>query len=138
MADIVVTEAAVAVIFPLKAEIHTFIAAEALSAGESVSFDSAGKLIQADANAAGEQQARGIVLTSGGAGQALNILKKGHLNGYTISQAYDAAVYLSDTAGAVADAAGTMTVPVGRVVGLTDKAITKAIYFEFEWNVVWA
>lgn len=138
MADLVVTEAAVAAIFPLKAEIHTMIAAEAITAGQVVFQDTAGKAQLADANAAGEQQARGIALTSGGAGQAINILKKGHVAGYTLSQAYDAQIFLSDTVGALADAAGTLSVPVGRVVAMTDKALTKVLFVEFEWNVQWA
>jgi hypothetical protein len=140
MADLDYTEAAVAVVFPLKAEIHTGIAGEALEAGQVVYIDTtAGTYKIADANAAGLQQARGICLTSAGAGQAINILKKGHVAGYTLtSQSYDDQIFLSDTAGDLADAAGTMTVPVGRVVAMTDKAATKMLFVEFEWNVQWA
>lgn len=139
MADLVVTEAAVAVIFPLKAEIHTGIAGEAITAGEVLYIEATGGTLKiADANAAGLQQARGIALTSGGLGQAINILKKGHVAGYTLtSQSPDDQVFLSDTAGALGDAAGTLSVPCGRVVNMTDKAATKVLFAEFEWNVQW-
>jgi hypothetical protein len=139
MADIVVTEAAVAVIFPLKAEIHTVILEAAASAGEVIYFTATGGGAIADANDAGLQQARGLCLTSGGIGQAVNILKKGHCAGFTLAtQTPDDQVFLTDTAGAVGDAAGTMTVPIGRVVILSDKALTKCIFFEFDWNVQWS
>jgi hypothetical protein len=139
MADLAYTEAAVAAIFPLKAEIHTGILAEAAEAGQIMYFDATGTLKLADANDAGLQQARGVLLTSGGIGQAVNILKKGHCAGFTLSsQTPDDQIFLSDTVGDAADAAGTMTVPIGRVVVLSDKALTKCVFFEFDWNVQWA
>lgn len=138
MADLTRTEAAVAVVFPLKAQIHTGIAAEAVEKGQVLYILAAGTWGIADANAAGKQQARGIALQSVGAGQALSVLKEGHVAGFTITQDGDSQLFLSDTAGAIADAAGTMTVPIGRVVTITDKAATKVAYLEFEWNVQWS
>jgi hypothetical protein len=128
------------VIFPLKAEIHTGIAGEAIDAGEVVYIETSGGLLKiADANDSGLQQARGIALQSAGIGQALNILKRGHVAGYDLSsQSPDDQIFLSDTVGLMADAAGTMSVPVGRVVIMTDKAATKVLFAEFQWNVQWA
>ena len=73
----------------------------------------------------------GIALESAGAGQAVDFCEKGWLFGFTLSQAYSAAIYLSDTAGDLADAVGTVTVLCGRVVAMTDKARTKVLAVDF-------
>lgn len=139
MADITVTAAQVAAIFPDKAEIIDMIAAETITAGQAVFLDSNGKAQLADANAAGEQQFRGIALTGGGAGQGISVLKRGHVYGFTVSgMAYDAIAYLSDTVGALADAHGTMTVNAGRVVPLTDASLTKVLYIDADWLRAWS
>lgn len=130
MADIALTAAQVAAANPAQAEIDSVIAAESVTAGQIVFIDTAGKAQLADANAAGEQQARGMVLEAAGAGEGTSILRRGQVYGFTLtSQAYDAPIFLSDTVGAMADAAGTMTVPVGVVQGLSDSDITKVLYF---------
>ena len=93
----------------------------AITAGQAVSIPTAGKAQVADANDAGQHQFRGIALTGGGAGQAISVLKKGHCYGSTLTGSNaDALIYLSDTAGVLSDTVGTMTVPVGRVICLTD------------------
>ena len=139
MADIVVTAAQVGVVNPAECEIHDFIAAAAITAGQAVYLTSSGTVNLADANAAGLQQFRGIALKSVGAGQPVSVLKRGRVYGFTISGlAYDAAVYLSDTAGALADAVGTMTVNCGRVTALTDPGKTKVLYIEADWLRTWS
>ena len=122
MADITVTAARVAMCDPIKAKKHTHIAAEALTAGQVVyTVAASGRVGIADANASGKQQARGIALEAAGAGYPVTVLEEGDLFGFGVSGLdADALVYLSDTAGALADAAGTMSVPIGRVVRLTD------------------
>jgi hypothetical protein len=60
--DIAVVVAQVGAIWPLKAEIFSMVAAEAVTAGAPIHRDTAGKAALADANAAGEQQCRGICL----------------------------------------------------------------------------
>lgn len=131
MADLVSTEAAVAVIFPIKARIHTGIAAVAITAGEAVFIDSSGDVDLADASVAGTATARGIALESAGAGQAVDFCERGWLYGFTLSQAYSAAIYLSNTAGAVGDVAGVVSVLCGRVVAMTDKDRTKVLAVDF-------
>ena len=79
MADITVTAAQVALIDPLKAEVYSVIAAEAITAGQVVFFDNTGKAQLADANAAGELQARGIALNAAGIGMAVDIVKRGRV-----------------------------------------------------------
>lgn len=131
MADLTVTAAQVGAVFPDKALIFTAICAEAITAGQPLFVDTNGKVQLADANAAGEQQVRYLALEAGAAGQAISVLKEGHVYGFTLtSQAYDAPIFLSDTVGALADAAGTLGVPVGIVVALTDgSTLTKVLYF---------
>jgi hypothetical protein len=55
--------------------------------------------------------------------------------GFTIPQAYDARLFVSNTAAKIDDAAGAVSVPVGRVVGLSDPTRTKVAYFEFNWSL---
>lgn len=138
MADLTVTAAKVAPLNPLQSEFITFIAASAITAGQPCYQTSAGKAAPADANAAGLQQVRGIAVNAAAAGQPVDLIVKGLLGGFTISQAYDTRIFVSDTVGALADAAGTMSVPVGRVVGLTDKAITKAQFVDISYAAQWA
>ena len=139
MPDLVVTAAQVSPIFPRFAEIYTFIAAEAITSGQVVYQAADGRVGVADADVAGRQQARGIALCDGGAaqaGQAVNVLVRGHCAGFTLPQAYDAQLFLSNTAGAVGDAAGLVSVPIGRVVAMSNKpTYTKVAYFDFQWGV---
>ena len=137
MADIAVTAAQVAVLFPHTAEVYSFIAAETITAGQAVYFTSAGKVGIADANASGKQQVRGIALNGAGAGQAVDVVKRGHVAGFTLGT-YNTLVYLSDNAGALADAAGTVSAAVGRIVALSDSALSKALYVDLSWTDVYA
>ena len=138
MADIVVTAAQVAAIDPLQAEIHSFVAASTVTQGQIVYITTSGTVAPADANAAGLQQARGVALNGGGAGQAIGVLKRGRCAGFTLTQDASVPLYLSDTVGALADAVGTMTVPCGIVVCMPDKAATKVFYADFRWGADWA
>ena len=137
MADIAVTAAQVAAVFPHSAEIYSFIATEAITAGQPVYFLSTGKAGVADANASGKQQVRGIALNGAAAGQAVDVLKRGHVAGFTLGT-YNTLAYLSDTAGSLADAAGTVSAPVGRIVALSDSNLTKALYVDLSWTSVFA
>ena len=139
MSDITVTAAQVAALFPDKAEITDMIAAEAITAGQAVYQDTNGKAGVADANASGKQQFRGIALHAAGAGQAVSVLKRGHVAGFTVSGMNgDALAYLSDTAGYLSTVVGTMTVNCGRVTCLTDGNLTKVLYIDADWLRTWA
>jgi hypothetical protein len=136
MADIILdTTRELNVVFPEVAEIRDFKEAETLAVGDVVYLVSTtGKVGKADANGAGKQQARGIVVKR--QGSTVSVLKRGYLAGFDISGlAYDAQVFLSDTAGSMADAAGTMTVECGRVSCFTNDSITKILYVDFDWRV---
>lgn len=139
MPDIVCTPQ-VAIIRPDEAEIYPVVAVEDVVAGQpAYQVGASGKYGIAGAADAGKQQARGIFLQSAKAGQAVDLLKKGLCAGYTIVQAYDTRVFLSNTLGAVADAAGAVSVPCGRVVGMSDAPyFTKVIAFDFDWVTQWS
>lgn len=129
MADITRTKAKISAVYPELAEIHNGIAAAALEAGQPVYIDTAGKFGVADADAAAADQFRGIALEDAAAGAPVSVLVKGHLYGYTLSGAYDSAAYVSNTAGELADAAGSTSLAVGKVVAVFDsKSATKVLY----------
>jgi hypothetical protein len=139
MANLTIGANGVSLVQSQMAEIFDMIAAEAIAAGQPVYENNAGKAGVADANAAGKQQFRGIALKAAAAGKACPILKRGFLSGYDLSGvAYDGPLFLSDTAGSIADAAGTMTVNVGRVFQKTDPDLTKILYVEADWLRTWA
>ena len=138
MADIVVTADKVGLVDATKAEITNYIATETITRGQAVYRLTTGKAGVADANAGGKQQFRGIALNGAGAGQAVAVCEDGELSGFTVTGNADALIYLSDTAGALADGVGTMTVPVGRIVVKADKDLTKVIRVSISKLAQWA
>lgn len=121
------------VVFPEVAEVRDFREAETLAVGDVVYITSAGKAGKADANASGKEQARGIVVKR--QGTTVSVMKRGYLAGFDLSGlAYDAQVFLSDSAGKLADAAGTLEVECGRVSALANDSLTKILYVEFDWR----
>lgn len=92
-------------------------AAEAIVAGAPVRIETTtGKFTNANGTDAAEARIYGVAVRSVAAGQAVTAVRKGVLDGFTFSQAYDAAIYLSDTDGRLGDVAGTVSVAVGRVI----------------------
>lgn len=135
MADIALTTAQIAVLDQANADIFTIQPSLTITPGQVVSFNSSGLGILADANGAGViAQARGICLERAGVNQGCGILRRGTISGFTLTGlAYGAKVYLSDTAGALADAAGTLSVPIGQVVPTSDITPEKVLYVDFDW-----
>ena len=128
MTAIALTAAQISVVDPIKAVIRNYIAGVALTRGVPVYVDgTTGKLGIADGNGSGTKQVRGITLDAGGAGAGIRVLEYGDVFGYTLTGNYDDPVYLSDTAGSLDTAAGTVTVIVGRVAPMTDAALTKVL-----------
>ena len=128
------------VVFPKRAEVWDGIAAVALTAGDVLYPVTGGTFGLADANDAGKQQAVGIAMFDTAAGEAVSILSRGHVAGFVLSGvAHGAFIYVSDTASKLADAAGTLSVTVGRVWSLSDKPnYTKTIYFDFSLTRLFA
>lgn len=140
MTDIVRTASQAGLVFPQWAEVYDVILAETVVALQPAYQLTSGKFGLADANAAGKQQARGIFLTGGGANQAATLLKRGHVYGYTVSALNaDVQLFLSDNVGEIADAAGTMSVVIGRVVALSNlPTLTKVTYIDADWLRQWS
>ena len=135
MAQITVTAAQVAPVFPDRAEIYDFIASATITKGQAVYQDASGGVALADGSTDSTAQFKGIAVTGAGTGGAVSVLKRGHVYGFTLSSAdYDALLYVADTAGVLSDAAGTVTAGVGRVVGLTDADRTKVLYVDADWG----
>lgn len=96
----------------------THPAAEAIVAGAPIRLDTTnGRWTNANGSSAAEARATHIATHTVAAGQALTGVRGCLLDGFVLDAlAYDAAVYLSDTDGRLADAAGTTSVVIGRVV----------------------
>jgi hypothetical protein len=132
MADLALTAAQVRVTKG-NCEVHTGIASAAITVGQPVYIVTAtGKYAVADANGASPlNTVRGIALNTAAAGKAVDVLVRGFLYGFTLTAVdYGAQVFVSDTAGSLADAAGTASLPVGRCVGIPEAngTLVKAIY----------
>lgn len=139
MTDIALTAAQIKLVDPEEAEVYDFIAGVTITAGQAVYVNSSGKAALADANGSGTLQFRGIALNGGGAGQAISVLKRGRCYGFTVSSvAYDAILYISNTAGALADAGGGTTINAGRVVPMSDASLTKVVYIDADWLRDWS
>ncbi len=138
--EIALTAAQVEPIDPLTAEIYSFKLEATVTQGQALYFLAATPTVGvADANDSGKQQFRGIALQAGAAGEYIDLLKTGRCAGFTVSgMSYDDPVYLSDTAGSLSTAVGTMTVNCGRVVAMSDKDGTKVLYVDANWNRIWA
>jgi hypothetical protein len=145
MTVIVVTAAEVGRLYPnLDTAIPIFLGAT-VTAGQVLRPDTDGTWILADATVGGAD-ARGtvIALKGGTDGEADLGIKEGALEGYAVSGlSTGAQLFLSDTAGAVDDAAGTISVPIGRVIGTAEKdpadgTVKEVAYFDMDWNTQFA
>ena len=136
MADITVTAAQVAVVFPEQAEIYNVVAAEAITKGLALYQTTSGTYGIAQADTLAKRQFRGVALEAVNAGEGLSMLKRGILAGYTLAT-YDDEVYLSDTAGAFDTTAGTLLVKCGRVMSLADPDLTEVLYVDADWLREW-
>lgn len=94
----------------------TLPATETILAGAPVRIHTDGKWTNANGTSTTENRVWGIATDSVIAGEALTAVKRGVLDGYTFSQAFDAIIYLSDTDGTLGDTAGTVSTIVGRVI----------------------
>lgn len=98
---------------------HTAPAGEAIVAGQYIRWSTAGKFELGNATAAGEVGDGFIALKSAAIGETVTGLKGPCLLdvGDALSGiAYGVSVFLSDTDGTLADAAGTVSTVVGKVV----------------------
>lgn len=95
----------------------TAVAGAAITAGSPVCFDGTNdRVIVADADAAAADAVAGIATHTAAAGEALTCLRRGYMDGWSNLPAPGKQVFVSNTAGALADAAGTASLPVGIVI----------------------
>lgn len=128
MADITRTKAQVAILNREQCLIFNGVAGAAIEAGQPLYIDSNGKYQPADANGSGTTQFRGLALETVASGQPISVLVRGRVSGFTFSQAFDAAIYVSNSVGELADAAGSTSLLVGRVVPVWNaKEATKVL-----------
>ena len=134
MAAVTVDTTQVAPVFADRSEIISVIAGESIDYGDPVFIQTTtGKLLLSDGAAAATAKFAGYALSKGGAGQAIDVLKKGHLYGLAVSSLdYGDALYAAD-AGGTGDVAGTVSLQIGVVVPLTDNARTKVVYVDANW-----
>lgn len=129
MADIALTAAKIAVVDPDNALIDTYIAGATITAGQFLyGIVSSGKVGLADEDASAEASwVLGMALNSAVAGQAVQVLRRGKVYGFTLSSlAYWLPCSLSTTAGALLDTGATTNI-VARVVPLSDADLTKVL-----------
>jgi hypothetical protein len=100
--------------------------------GEAVYFNSAMKLVKSNAGAAGTAKFAGIVV--GIIDQAASFLKRGFCAGLDVSAMnIGDKLYLSDTAGALDTAAGTVSLVVGYVSVMGG---VKLAYINADWSAL--
>jgi hypothetical protein len=139
MAAVALTAAQIAPVFADECEIRSYVAGVAITAGAPLYVNTSGDAALADANGSGTKQFIGIALNTAGIGQAVSVLRRGEVYGFTLtSLAYGALVYVSDTVGTYDDSVGTVTVPVGRVQPLSDPARTKVLLVNTNITADWA
>lgn len=106
----------------------TLPAAEAIVAGAAVRIDTTtGNFTNANSTSAAEARIYGIAVKTVPAGMAVTAVRKGVLDGFNISQAYDAPVYLNDADGVIGDVAGTTSTVIGRVIPATAVTLGTAL-----------
>lgn len=108
--------------------------AESCSVGQPVRLDaSTGKWTKANATDTTENRVIGILVSKDAAGAVGTVVRKGIVDGFALSSLnYGVSLYLSDTDGTVADAAGTTSVVLGRVVpgfGTTTGTAADKLFF---------
>lgn len=143
MADIALTAAQIGLVDPSKALSKDYLAGAAITKGQVVAVATDGTIDPADASTGGGylyQQVVGVALNGGGAGAAITVLEDGEVYGFTVSGLnVGAFVYLSNTAGTLADATGDIEVRLGRVASLTDKSATKVTRIQVDHSAaLWA
>lgn len=95
---------------------------EDITAGQAIRVNTAGKWVKADAAAGSNANGKGVHIATRTAksGESVTGIRQGKMDGWVLTGlAYGADVFLSDTAGALADAAGTTSVVLARVQSST-------------------
>lgn len=95
----------------------TLPAAEAITAGNAVRIDTNGKFTKSNATTATEADTYGIAGKSVAAGMPLTAVRLGVMSGWDLSAlTYSGTLYLSNTDGALATTAGTVSKAIAKVL----------------------
>ena len=125
MADLTLTTADE--ISVMEAEPHfqfTAVAGAAITAGSPVVFDGTNDTVfPSDANDAAKDAVVAIATRTVAAGEGVTCIRVGTMFGWSNLPVPGSLVYVSDTAGALADAAGTASLPVGIVVPIKSTSL---------------
>jgi hypothetical protein len=138
MAALTVTAARVAPVNETQYLAKTYIAVAAVTPGQPVYLDSAGKAAIARANATGTvQNFLGLTTHAAAAGKPVEVLIRGSIYGFDLSGlAYGAKVYVLASAagqldGAITTGTGNFVVVVGMVESMTDGSdLTKVLFVD--------
>ncbi len=138
MTAIVVTAAKVGRIYPNNDEVFPIKLGATVTTGQVLNQDTDDTFGLADANGSGNDlQPRVVALEGGASGAWIPAMKRGWLEGYAVSALDgDAILYLSDTAGAFDDSAGSTTAVCARIMLQSNG--TLVVYVDFDWTVIWA
>lgn len=124
---------------------RTYIAAAAITAGQVVYINSAGKAALARGNALGTMQGlAGIATHNAGANQPVEVLSHGALEGMGVGAlAYALPIYVSSaTAGSLDDAAvtgsGNVAVVIGRVAPMSGPGLEKVLWVDIPLSALYA
>lgn len=99
----------------------------AVDAGQAVRENTSGQWALANATDAANSTACYIALRAGAAGEFVTASRVCMLDGLAITAlAYDAPIFLSDTAGTLSTTAGTVSVTLGRVTAATAQPVGTA------------
>lgn len=101
--------------WPPAGEEETHVCAADITAGTFVRQNASGKWEQALSTSAAAVLGARLATRTAKTGEALTAIRSGTVAGYTITQAYNASLYVNDT-GVLGDAAGTASVIAGRVI----------------------
>lgn len=134
MADLTVNASRLRPLEGIELRAIPMIAAAAITKGQAVYQNTTGLAAPADASAAGTVGTLvGIATSDAPAGSAVDVVYHGRLAGFDLSGMDPGApVYISDTAGALADTAGTVSTRIGRVFVMTDPGRTKFLFVDVQ------
>lgn len=95
----------------------TAVAGAAITAGSPVCFDGTNDTVwPSDANDAAKDAVAGIATRTVAVGEGVTCVRRGYMDGWSNLPVPGSVVFVSDTAGALADAAGTLSLAVGVVI----------------------
>jgi predicted RecA/RadA family phage recombinase len=139
MADLAIADTEnVRRVTPRRDSVGKAIAAVTIAPGDVLYLDAtSGKAKLGDGSTAATAVIVGVALNDALAGQAVEYLKSGKIGGFTVSGlSFGDYVYLSDTAGKIADAAGTVSLVLGQIVASTDDTPVQQLYIDINYSVV--